>query len=133
MHRAGLTLRAQAMGSPRDSSHLCTSSAAMRRDDQHSSKPQVRYCLQQNLRQGRQADRQAPSSAVLDADCIAALVPAETAEVLASGSSAPQGCAAAVVDETTTAYLLIKGALDPAKELAKLASQQVRPLILPGL
>ena len=61
------------------------------------------------------------------ADCIATLVPAEAATVLPSGSAAPQGCAAAVVDDATTAYLSIRGALDPAKELAKLRSQQARP------
>ena len=59
------------------------------------------------------------------AGAIATLTPAESADLLPSGSPAPRGCAAAVVDEVTTAYLYFKGALDPAKELAKLSSQQV--------
>lgn len=41
---------------------------------------------------------------------------------------APRGCSAAVVDETTSAYLSIRGSLDPAKELTKLGSQQVQEL-----
>ena len=45
--------------------------------------------------------------------------------MLDASSLPPSGCAAAVVDDSTTAYLLIKGSLDPAKELAKLSAQQV--------
>ena len=56
---------------------------------------------------------------------IAALVPAESATSLDPDEEVPQGCVAVVVDDSTTAYLLLQGALDPHKELAKLHAQQV--------
>ena len=76
-------------------------------------------------------DKSSRPQAAHVAGCIATLVPAEAADLLPEGSAAPRGCSAAVVDETTTAYLSIRGSLDPAKELTKLGSQQVSgPVIL---
>lgn len=37
---------------------------------------------------------------------------------------APHGCGVAVVDETTTVYLLLSGILDANKELEKLGKKQ---------
>lgn len=57
---------------------------------------------------------------------MATLIPAQSVQLLpAEQEAAPEGCAVAVVDEGTSAFLLIKGTLDPAKELEKLSSQQV--------
>lgn len=56
---------------------------------------------------------------------MATLIPAQSVQLLpAEQEAAPEGCAVAVVDEGTSAFLLIKGTLDPAKELEKLSSQQ---------
>lgn len=40
------------------------------------------------------------------------------------GETAPHGCGVAVVDETTTVYLLLSGILDANKELEKLGKKQ---------
>ena len=116
----------QAMVSLLGSSRLCTFSAAMTHGIERLSRLQV-GCVLAAWASCLEPD--AAGICLLIAGCIATLVPAESAAMLASGSSAPQGCAATVVDERTTAYLYIKGALDPAKELAKLSSQQASPLL----
>ncbi len=43
--------------------------------------------------------------------------------LLGAGEAAPLGCSVAIVDDTCTAYMLLKGILDPVKEIAKLEKQ----------
>ena len=50
----------------------------------------------------------------------AALSASAAVEVLAPGAAAPAGCSVAIVDDATTAHMLLKGVLDPKLELAKL-------------
>ncbi|XP_067865092.1 valine--tRNA ligase, mitochondrial [Heterodontus francisci] len=47
-------------------------------------------------------------------------------ELLTTGRSAPAGCAIAVVDQHCQVHLLLKGVVEPQKELEKLAAKQRR-------
>eukprot|EP00878_Enallax_costatus_P001054 GHUV01001189.1.p1 GENE.GHUV01001189.1~~GHUV01001189.1.p1 ORF type:complete len:843 (+),score=324.29 GHUV01001189.1:29-2530(+) len=55
----------------------------------------------------------------LSAD-IACLSGSSEIVLLEEGGSAPAGCSVAIVDDTTTVHLMLKGILDPTLELAKL-------------
>lgn len=45
-------------------------------------------------------------------------------EIVQEGERPPAGCGVAIVDESTTAYLDLRGVLDPAKEVEKLRKKQ---------
>ena len=66
---------------------------------------------------------------------VAALTSSSSLTVLAAGEAAPGGCSVAIVDESTTLHMLLKGILDPQAEVLKL-QKKVRvggiPLLYSG-
>ena len=56
---------------------------------------------------------------------IASLTSSSEVIVQEQGATAPPGCAPAVIDDSTTAQLLLAGILDPQKEIEKLQKEKV--------
>ena len=56
---------------------------------------------------------------------IASLTSSSEVTVQHPGATAPAGCAPAVIDDSTTAQLLLAGILDPQKEIEKLQKEKV--------
>ena len=57
---------------------------------------------------------------------IASLTSSSEVTVQEQGATAPAGCAPAVIDDSTTAQLLLAGILDPQKEIEKLQKEKVK-------
>ena len=61
---------------------------------------------------------------------IASLTSSSEVTVQEQGATAPPGCAPAVIDDSTTAQLLLAGILDPQKEIEKLQKEKVQSIQL---
>ncbi|KAH7984319.1 hypothetical protein HPB52_019183 [Rhipicephalus sanguineus] len=55
---------------------------------------------------------------------IAALTSSSEVELLAEGAAVPVGCAVTTISDTCQAYLMLKGVVDPAKEMERLSQKQ---------
>lgn len=55
---------------------------------------------------------------------IAALTSSSEVELLTEGAAVPVGCAVTTISDTCQAYLMLKGVVDPAKEMERLSQKQ---------